>query len=80
MKVHLQVHLDIEGIKLSRSGSFTIRNEEDIPMIAYEWIRQIKRETGYRDTRIEKVIYDGEHDITEIVKQIKPVVKDDLPF
>jgi hypothetical protein len=54
-----------------QSGSFTVMKEEDIPKIAYEWIRQIKRETGYRQTHIEKVIVDSEKDITEKVRAIE---------
>jgi hypothetical protein len=53
-----------------QSGSFTVMKEEDIPKIAYEWIRQIKGETGYRSTHIEKVIVDIEKDITEKVRAL----------
>ncbi|MDE3840758.1 hypothetical protein C0966_15890 [Bacillus methanolicus] len=70
MKIKLTIHLDIEGNKLMRSGYFTARREEDIPGIAHEWIRQIKRETGYRNTVIEKVVYNGEQDITEKVQAL----------
>ncbi|UQD53806.1 hypothetical protein C0971_09885 [Bacillus methanolicus] len=70
MKIKLTVHLDIEGNKLMQSGSFTVRKEEEIPGIAYEWIRQIKRDTGYRNTVIEKVVYNGEQDITEKVQAL----------
>lgn len=42
MKIKLTVQLDIEGQKLMKSGDFTVRWEENIPSIAYKWIRQIK--------------------------------------
>ncbi|EIJ79094.1 hypothetical protein PB1_16094 [Bacillus methanolicus PB1] len=80
MKIKLTVHLDIEGQKLMQSGSFSARREEDIPGIAYEWIQQIKRETGYRDTRIEKVIVDNEKDITEEVRAINKTPIPDIDF
>jgi hypothetical protein len=70
MKIILTVHLDIEGQKLMQYGDFTARREEDISGIAYEWIQQIKRETGYRQTHIEKVIVDSEKDITEKVRAL----------
>lgn len=67
MRINLTIHLDIEGQKLSQSRSFPVQKEECIPTIAYKWIRQIKRKTGYKDTRIDKVVYNGEQDITEKV-------------
>jgi hypothetical protein len=70
MRINLQIHLDIEDQNVTRSGSFTVRKAEDIPEIAYEWIRQIKRETSYRDTHIEKVLVNSEKDITEEVRKI----------
>ncbi|MDE3841073.1 hypothetical protein C0966_17570 (plasmid) [Bacillus methanolicus] len=70
MIIHLKVHFDIEGNKLMQSGTFTVRKEEDIPTVAYKWIQKIKRETGYRDTRIDKVIVNNEKDITEEVRAL----------
>ncbi|MEJ9151672.1 MULTISPECIES: hypothetical protein [Bacillus] len=70
MKIKLTVHLDIEGQKLMQSGDFKARRKEDIPGIAYEWIQKLKKETGYRDTRINKVIVNNEKKITEKVREI----------
>ncbi|MDE3837960.1 hypothetical protein C0966_00875 [Bacillus methanolicus] len=70
MKFKLTVHINIEGNKLLRTGSFSVRMVEDIPHVAHEWIRAIKKETGYRKTIIEKVIYNGDQDITEKVQAI----------
>ncbi|MDE3840984.1 hypothetical protein C0966_17100 (plasmid) [Bacillus methanolicus] len=80
MRIKLTIHLDIDGNKLLQSGSFSARKEEDIPGIAYEWIQQIKRETGYRPTRIEKVIVNGEKDITEKVRTLDKAPIPDINF
>lgn len=69
-------------------GSFEVNKKDfkDDPGLtagveAYKFIEQIKNETGHRDTVIEKVIYDGQNDITEITRQIRPVIDDSiLPF
>ncbi|WP_248892213.1 hypothetical protein [Bacillus methanolicus] len=60
----------LESNKLMQSESFTVKKVENIPSIAHEWIRQIKRETGYRDTIIEKVLVNNEEDITKEVREI----------
>lgn len=83
MRINLQIHLNIEGNKSMSRGSFTVKREEDIPRIAYEWIRKIKRETGYRNTIIDKVIVNNEKDITDEVREIEQAQIDDelnLPF
>jgi hypothetical protein len=63
-----------------QSGSFTVMKEEDIPKIAHEWIRQIKRETGYRSTHIEKVIVDIEKDIKEKVRALDEAAIPNIDF
>ncbi|AGK52054.1 hypothetical protein B1NLA3E_01350 [Bacillus sp. 1NLA3E] len=63
-----------------QGGKIQVRSEEDTPIVAYEWIQQIKMDTGFRKTIIEKVTWNEENDITEIVKQLMPIVVDDLPF
>lgn len=52
-------------------GRFAARNQSEIPLIAYQVVRNIKRETGYRTTLIEQVIVNGSEDITEDVKKIE---------
>ncbi|WP_153124705.1 hypothetical protein [Peribacillus tepidiphilus] len=85
MNVTIELHLYARGTRWMQRGSFPVKvsdfkKDPDFAaaVVAYEWIRQIKMEMGL-DAEVEKVIYDGEHDITEIVKQIRPVI-DDLPF
>ncbi|MEH6988111.1 hypothetical protein [Cytobacillus firmus] len=87
MRVVIETMLNIEGIRGSSRGDFFIRDRDfkddpnfAVAVIAYEWIHQQWRESGCRDMIIEMVTWNEENDITEDVKQIRPVVKDDLPF
>ncbi|MFI8495944.1 hypothetical protein ACIGC1_24130 [Peribacillus butanolivorans] len=48
---------------------------------AYEWIQQIQNEFGSsKDFRIDKVVYNGDNDITDLIKKVRPIIEDDLPF
>ena len=71
MQFNLEVHLKIEGTGISCGGTFAARNKSEIPMVAYEYIKSIKRQTGYRTTLIEKVIINRTEDITENVNEIQ---------
>jgi D-mannonate dehydratase len=70
MKVLINVHLVVNGTRTLKRGGFTVLRSEDIPKVAHNWIRQIRRETGYygNESIIEKVIVDGDKDITFEVK------------
>lgn len=72
MKASIDVHLIVNGAKTLIRGDFQIRKAEDIPKTAHNFIRQIRRESGFygEDSIIEKVIVDGEKDITFEVKVI----------
>ncbi len=82
MKIVLKVQLNIEGNRSTKGGEFNVRREEDIPQLAYDWVKYTKKETGYRKTIIEKVIWDEDNDITELVRQLDnaPIPDIDLPF
>ncbi|MFS0822191.1 hypothetical protein [Bacillus sp. 1P02SD] len=88
MKVNIDVFLDIEGSKLRSGGAFDInpreyKNNPDltVAIIAYQYIQDIIKQTGYRETLIKKVLYEGNKDITELTRQIRRIPpKDDLPF
>lgn len=87
MEVHIRLHLKIEGIGSRQEGMFPVnqrdfKNDSDmtVGVIAYEWVQRIMHQSGYRETEITEVVYNEEHDITEVVKQIRPIIKDDLPF
>jgi D-mannonate dehydratase len=72
MKASINVHLIVNGTRTLKRGAFNVLRSEDIPKVAHEWIRRIRRETGYygEDSLIEKVIVDGDKDITFEVKVI----------
>ncbi|MBT2686559.1 hypothetical protein J7I93_00015 [Bacillus sp. ISL-47] len=87
MKVVIETILNIEGSRGMRRGEFYVRDQDykdhadfAVSIVAYEWIQQQRKETGFRETIIEKVTWNNQHDITEEVKKIQPVIKDDLPF
>ncbi|MCM3180254.1 hypothetical protein [Cytobacillus horneckiae] len=88
MKVVIETQLDVEGNRGLRRGEFYIKDSEFkkdadwfISIKAYEWIQQQIAEYGGRKTEIVKVTWNEEHDITEIVKQVRPIEPmDDLPF
>lgn len=71
MYFNLEVHLCIEGTGVLSKGRFAARKKSEIPLVSYQVIRDLKRETGYRTTLIEKVIVNGTEDITEEVKKIE---------
>ncbi|WP_370225311.1 hypothetical protein [Cytobacillus sp.] len=88
MRVVIQTILNFEGNRGFRNGEFHVRDSEfkkdpnfAVAVVAYEWIQQQKRESGYRETIIEKVTWNEQNDITQIVREIEPVLpEDDLPF
>lgn len=87
MRVNIEVVLNIEGNRGSSRGEFFVSDRDfktdpslAVAVVAYEWIQKQWRESGCRDMIIEMVTWNEENDITDDVKQIRPVVKDDLPF
>lgn len=88
MKVVIETILNIEGNRGLRRADFFVKDREfkndsdfAVAVVAYEWIQQQKSETGYRETIIEKVTWNDQYDITEIVRQIQPLIPEDtLPF
>ncbi|NMD71070.1 hypothetical protein HHO41_12255 [Bacillus sp. DNRA2] len=82
MNINLQLNLNIDGNRCSCGGDFKVYRETEIPQLAYQWIQQIKKDTGYRTTLIEKVIWNNEKDITEEVNKLAKasIPFDDLPF
>ena len=88
MNIIIDVYLYAHGNSFFKGGSFAVlpsyfKKDPDwaVAIVAYEWIQQIKREFGYsNDFKIEKVIYNGDKEVTEIVKKVIPIDHDDLPF
>lgn len=88
MKVNIDVFLYIEGSHLRSGGAFNINPREykdnpdlSVAIVAYQYIQSIIKETGYKETIIKKVIYEGKKDITKLTRQIKRIPPpDNLPF
>jgi hypothetical protein len=72
MRVSINVYMIVNRTRSLKRGDFQVLRTEDIPKVAHEWIRRIRRETGYYgdESIIEKVIVDGDRDITFEVKVI----------
>jgi hypothetical protein len=72
LKASIDVYLLVNGSKTLKRGDFQVLRLEDIPKVAHDWIRRIRRETGYygNESVIEKVIVDGDKEITDKVKEI----------
>jgi hypothetical protein len=84
MRITIDVHMIVNGTKSLKRGEFNARKNENIAQFAYGWIKHIRMETGYfgQQSLIEKVIVNGDQDITDQVKEIDaaPIPDADLPF
>lgn len=87
MKVIIEVIIRIEGNRGLSRGNFSVPTSDfkkdpnkAVAIEAYKWIRERWLKSGGRNLIIERVTWNNEHDITENVKRITPVIKDDLPF
>ncbi|RFU61214.1 hypothetical protein [Peribacillus glennii] len=87
MNVHLFISIFSyrSGGSFSQKGSFSVRvsdfkknPDKSAALPAYAWLKKERYLTN--EYEIQKVVYDGENDITELVKKIRIVPKDDLPF
>lgn len=54
-------------------------SDQEATRVAFKWWKQIQRVMSYR-ARIETVTYNGENNITELVKQLDEDQIQDLPF
>ncbi|HWO74985.1 MAG TPA: hypothetical protein VNM69_03585 [Bacillus sp. (in: firmicutes)] len=87
MKITISISLNIEETRIGNADSFPVNRwnfkkdpDWEAAIIAYQKIEKIKYETGYRKTEILKVTYSEDNDITELVKKVRPIIKDDLPL
>ncbi|MFJ7471098.1 hypothetical protein ACIQWI_21385 [Peribacillus frigoritolerans] len=82
MNINIKVYLHSKGTTFLQSGSFpalpsVFKKEPDwaAAIAAYEWIQQIKSSyAASEDFRIDKVVYNEDIDITELVKKVKPKI------
>jgi len=87
LKVNIDVFLIIEGTKTRSGGAFNVNPREykdpdlAVAIVAYQYIQDIIKQTGHRETIIKKVLYEGNKDITQLTRQIKRIPPpDNLPF
>lgn len=73
--INVEVHYKMNDNRLLRRGPFPVvpanfikDEKQEAARVAYEFIRQIRKESSYRIT-LEKVLYDG-NDITEMFIKI----------
>jgi hypothetical protein len=78
MELNFNVMVAIEGSRSLRFGrfkvdqlAFAVNPEQEAAKYGFELYQRIKRETGYRKTELLKVIYNGQNDITELVKNVE---------
>ncbi|MGW8429228.1 hypothetical protein ACWGJQ_27940 [Peribacillus simplex] len=88
MEIQVEVQLFGNSAKFLQSGSCSLiatdfRKEPEwtAAVSAYEWIQKIKNSVRYpSDFQIISVLYNGENDISDLVRKVRPIIKDDLPF
>ncbi|KON68855.1 hypothetical protein AKG34_08655 [Peribacillus butanolivorans] len=88
MNISIEVHLHTRGTNFLKRGTFPVLasnfkkdSEWTVAIAAYEWIQKINKEIGSSgDFRINKVVYNGENDISDLVRKVGPIIQDDLPF
>ncbi|MDQ0975895.1 glycerol-3-phosphate dehydrogenase [Neobacillus niacini] len=68
MTVLIVIHYISNDNKVMQRGSFPLRGKSK-EQVAYEWLRQIKREMPYYE-EVEKILADGE-DITDLIKKLE---------
>ncbi|CAK6472701.1 hypothetical protein BFRIG_01893 [Peribacillus frigoritolerans] len=82
ININIKVYLHSKGTKFLQSGNLQILSSDfkkdpdwTAAIAAYEWIQQIKINfAASEDFRIDQVIYNEDIDITELVKNDKPIV------
>jgi hypothetical protein len=82
MNVSIEIHYKSDSRGLQK-GSFQLRGMKPEELALNFW-QQIKKEMSHR-AKLEKVIVDGDQDITQLVKDLelqewKNTMNDNLPF
>lgn len=88
MKISITIIYKSNGNKVSQQASFPVNSKRfkedphtEAARVTYEWLKEIKKEMSY-SVEIDNVVYSGDNDITELVKQLDddPLPDDNLPF
>lgn len=85
MNIIIRIIYQGSAAKLMQRGSFPVNTkrfkenaDQEAARVAFEWLKQIKREMHVNG--IVEVVYDGEKNITELVKKLDKYMIDTLPF
>lgn len=68
MTVNIRIKYSFPAGRAQQGGSFPLRGRKP-EQIAFEWIRQIKKEVNFEE--LLEVIVDGKEDITEKVLELE---------
>lgn len=89
MNINIQIHyISTYDSKMSQRGSFPVNVYQfrqnpnlEAARVAFTWWKLIKKDMSYK-VAIERVTYNAENDITELVKRLDkaPIPDLDLPF
>ncbi|MED1202317.1 hypothetical protein [Heyndrickxia acidicola] len=78
MELNIRVLVVIEGSRSLHFGrfkvndlTFPLNSHEEAARYGYQVYQRIKYETGYRKTELLNATYNGEHDITDLVKEVE---------
>ncbi|MFJ5762753.1 hypothetical protein ACIQAA_27215 [Neobacillus sp. NPDC093182] len=69
VNITIEIHYRAFTSKCAQHGSFQSKGRKP-EFIAYHWWKQIKKEMSYH-AELEKVLVDGDKDITEIVNVLE---------
>lgn len=76
MEIVIRIIVQTRGIRSMSAGSFLVNQRlfredanKEAAKVAYQWIKQVKKEMDV--DVIEKVIYNGDNDITELVRELQ---------
>jgi hypothetical protein len=79
VKFHIDLYVVIDGNRLNQSNTFYCDRSVLVDR-ASEWVRDIKHDTGYRETVLESVMINREFDIAEEVKNWRRPMDYWIPF
>lgn len=77
MNVIITIKYLVYSYRSEQSGSFPLRCRKP-EEVALGWMKDIRRHSP--DFTLEKIIVDGQDDITDKVKSIDVISEDNLPF
>ena len=78
MELNIRVMVAIEGSRSLHFGrykvnelNFSLNPHAEAARYGFQVYQRIKHDTSYRTTELLNVTYNGEHDITDLVKKVE---------